>query len=124
MVPHKKDNSHTIQNIGMVAVLIAVLFGVTQMMDTVRDVDRLVVYIDSQKDHLKEIDDHILEFKDIESGLLAHKDDDLEEFREVSKRQVLISDKLDKLEEGQKFLMKEIIKSNRQTSITKEVSQE
>jgi len=124
MVPHKKDNSHTIQNIGMVAVLIAVLFGVTQMMDTVRDVDRLVVYIDSQKDHLKEIDDHILEFKDIESGLLAHKDDDLEEFREVSERQVLISDKLDKLEEGQKFLMKEIIKSNRQTSITKEVSQE
>ena len=124
MVPHKKDNSHTIQNIGMVAVLIAVLFGVTQMMDTVRDVDRLVVYIDSQKDHLKEIDDHILEFKDIESGLLTHKDDDLEEFREVSKRQVLISDKLDKLEEGQKFLMKEIIKSNRQTSITKEVSQE
>ena len=124
MVPHKKDNSHTIQNIGMVAVLIAVLFGVTQMMDTVRDVDRLVGYIDSQKDHLKEIDDHILEFKDIESGLLAHKDDDLEEFREVSERQVLISDKLDKLEEGQKFLMKEIIKSNRQTSITKEVSQE
>ena len=124
MVPHKKDNSHTIQNIGMVAVLIAVLFGVTQMMDTVRDVDRLVVYIDSQKDHLKEIDDHILEFKDIESGLLAHKDDDLEEFREVSNRQVLISNKLDKLEEGQKFLMKEIIKSNRQTSITKEVSQE
>lgn len=124
MVPHKKDNSHTIQNIGMVAVLIAVLFGVTQMMDTVRDVDRLVVYIDSQKDHLKEIDDHILEFKDIESGLLTHKDDDLEEFREVSNRQVLISNKLDKLEEGQKFLMKEIIKSNRQTSITKEVSQE
>lgn len=124
MVPHKKDNSHTIQNIGMVAVLITVVLGVTQMMDTVRDVDRLVVYIDSQKDHLKEIDDHILEFKDIESGLLAHKDDDLEEFREVSKRQVLISEQLEKLEEGQKFLMKEIIKSNRQTSITKEVSQE
>jgi cell division protein FtsX len=124
MVPHKKDNSHTIQNIGMVAVLIAVLFGVTQMMDTVRDVDRLVVYIDSQKDHLDEIDAHIEEFKDIKSGLVAHEDDDLEEFREVSKRQVLISEQLKHLEEGQKFLMQEMIKINRQPSITKEVSQE
>ena len=98
-------NIGTIQTVVQVICVAAILFGITSMMDMIRDVERMVVYIEmSEKTNS--------EFKNRLDQIETRNKQDAEYnklFDEMVITQQTLNNKLDKLDDGMKFLMKQII---------------
>ena len=98
-------NIGTIQTVVQVICVAAILFGITSMMDMIRDVERMVVYIEmSEKTNS--------EFKNRLDQIETRNKQDAEYnklFDEMVVTQQTLNNKLDKLDDGMKFLMQQII---------------
>ena len=98
-------NIGTIQTVVQVICVAAILFGITSMMDMIRDVERMVVYIEmSEKTNS--------EFKNRLDQIETRNKQDAEYnklFDQMVVTQQTLNNKLDKLDDGMKFLMKQII---------------
>lgn len=101
-------NIGTIQTVVQVICVAAILFGITSMMDMIRDVERMVVYIEmSEKTNS--------EFKNRLDQIETRNKQDAEYnklFDEMVITQQTLNTKLDKLDDGMKFLMQQIIEKD------------
>ena len=101
-------NIGTIQTVVQVICVAAILFGITSMMDMIRDVERMVVYIEmSEKTNS--------EFKNRLDQIESRNKQDAEYnklFDEMVVTQQTLNNKLDKLDDGMKFLMQQIIEKD------------
>lgn len=101
----KQVNNNTIQTVVQVICVAAILFGITSMMDMIRDVERMVVYIEMSE---KTNSEFAARLEQIE---MRNKQD--AEYNKLFDGMVItqqsLNGKLDKLDDGMKFLMKQII---------------
>jgi len=101
----KQVNNNTIQTVVQVICVAAILFGITSMMDMIRDVERMVVYIEMSE---KTNSEFAARLEQIE---MRNKQD--AEYNKLFDGMVItqqsLNEKLDKLDDGMKFLMKQII---------------
>ena len=98
-------NIGTIQTVVQVICVAAILFGITSMMDMIRDVERMVVYIEMSEKTNSEFTERLEKIEtrnkqDAEYNKL---------FDQMVVTQQTLNNKLDKLDDGMKFLMKQII---------------
>lgn len=101
-------NIGTIQTVVQVICVAAILFGITSMMDMIRDVERMVVYIEMSEKTNSEFNNRLLQVEtrnkqDAEYNKL---------FDEMVITQQTLNNKLDKLDDGMKFLMKHMIEKD------------
>lgn len=101
----KQVNNNTIQTVVQVICVAAILFGITSMMDMIRDVERMVVYIEMSEKTNSEFEARLEQIE------MRNKQD--AEYNKLFDGMVItqqsLNGKLDKLDDGMKFLMKQII---------------
>lgn len=101
----KQVNNNTIQTVVQVICVAAIIFGITSMMDMIRDVERMVVYIEMSEKTNSEFEARLGQIE------LRNKQD--AEYNKLFDGMVVtqqsLNEKLDKLDDGMKFLMKQII---------------
>lgn len=101
----KQVNNNTIQTVVQVICVAAILFGITSMMDMIRDVERMVVYIEMSEKTNSEFEARLEQIE------MRNKQD--AEYNKLFDGMVItqqsLNEKLDKLDDGMKFLMKQII---------------
>ena len=118
MVHYQKNN--TIQTVAMVGVLLCVVFGVIAIMDTIRDVERMVTFIE----RIDERD------KNIESRLIIaeqRNDEDADYNEMIDENRKLLSEIKIQLSNQQKqiqFLVEQVIKNGKNSSRDGPVIQE
>ena len=118
MVHYQKNN--TIQTVAMVGVLLCVVFGVIAIMDTIRDVERMVTFIEriDKRD------------ANIESRLIIaeqRNDEDADYNEMIDENRKLISEIKIQLSNQQKqiqFLVEQVIKNGKNSSRDGPVIQE
>ncbi|MBT6073113.1 MAG: hypothetical protein HOH07_06665 [Euryarchaeota archaeon] len=101
-------NIGTIQTVVQVICVAAIIFGITSMMDMIRDVERMVVYIEMSEKTNSEFNNRLLQIE-------ARNKQDAEYnklFDEMVITQKTLNTKLDKLDDGMKFLMQQIIEKD------------
>lgn len=98
-------NIGTIQTVVQVICVAAILFGITSMMDMIRDVERMVVYIEMSEKTNKEFNNRL--------ELIETRNRQDAEYNKLFDGMVItqqsLNEKLDKLDDGVQFLMKQII---------------
>lgn len=101
----KQVNNNTIQTVVQVICVAAIIFGITSMMDMIRDVERMVVYIEMSEKTNSEFEARLEQIE------MRNKQD--AEYNKLFDGMVItqqsLNEKLDKLDDGMKFLMKQII---------------
>ena len=98
-------NIGTIQTVVQVICVAAILFGITSMMDMIRDVERMVVYIEMSEKTNSEFTERLEKIEtrnkqDAEYNKL---------FDQMVITQETLNQKINKVDDGLKFLMKQII---------------
>lgn len=110
MIHHKQNN--TIQTVAMVGILACVVFGIVAIMDTIRDVERMVTFIER-------IDKRDV---DIESRLIiaeTRNDEDADYNKMIDENRVLLKNIEKKIDDQQKqiqFLVETVIKNGKDTA--------
>ena len=113
------SRDHIIQNIGSIIIFVAVVYGITVMMDMVRDTSRISNYIEMDLKRVERIEQHIVEQKkwqlDHEAEVAARLESiekRNEEDAEFNSLFLKMSGKLDTLEDHIKLLMKQLTKGS------------
>tara|TARA_Y100000758_G_scaffold292015_1_gene246852 strand:+ start:1521 stop:1868 length:348 start_codon:yes stop_codon:yes gene_type:complete len=113
------SRDHIIQNIGSIIIFIAVVYGITVMMDMVRDTGRISHYIEADLQRVERIESHIAAQKVWQSEheeRIASRLESIEqrnkEDAEFNQLFLKMSGKLDTLEEHIKLLMKQLTKDS------------
>lgn len=118
MVHHQKNN--TVQTVAMVGVLICVVFGVIAIMDTIRDVERMVTFIERVDARDDNLDARLLE-----AERRNVEDADYNEMFEENRK--LLADIKIQLSDQQKqiqFLMETVIQNGKDSARDGPVIQE
>ena len=118
MVHHQKNN--TVQTVAMVGVLLCVVFGVIAIMDTIRDVERMVTFIERVDARNANIDTRLLE-----AERRNVEDADYNEMFEENRK--LLADIKIQLSDQQKqiqFLMETVIQNGKDSARDGPVIQE
>tara|TARA_B110000495_G_C22915660_1_gene534844 strand:- start:583 stop:966 length:384 start_codon:yes stop_codon:yes gene_type:complete len=118
MVHHQKNN--TVQTVAMVGVLLCVVFGVIAIMDTIRDVERMVTFIERVDARDDNLDARLLE-----AERRNVEDADYNEMFEENRK--LLADIKIQLSDQQKqiqFLMETVIQNGKDSARDGPVIQE
>ena len=113
------SRDHIIQNIGSIIIFAAVVYGITVMMDMVRDTSRISSYIEMDLKRVERIEQHIAEQKEWQAehektmaARLESIEKRNEEDAEFNELFLKMSGKLDTLENHIKLLMTQLTKGS------------
>ena len=113
------SRDHIIQNIGSIIIFAAVVYGITVMMDMVRDTSRISSYIEMDLKRVERIEQHIVEQKKWQAEYEEKMEERLasiekrnEEDAEFNSLFLKMEGKLDTLENHIKLLMKQLTKGS------------
>ena len=118
MVHHQKNN--TIQTVAMVGVLLCVVFGVIAIMDTIRDVERMVTFIERIDKRDAKIESRLI--------IAEQRNDEDADYNEmIDENRQLLSEIKVQLSNQQKqiqFLVEQVIKNGKDAARDGPVIQE
>ena len=113
------SRDHIIQNIGSIIIFVAVVYGITVMMDMVRETSRRTSYIEMDLKRVERIEQHIVEqkkwqteYEEKMNARLESIEKRNEEDAEFNELFLKMSGKLDTLENHIKLLMKQLTKGS------------
>jgi len=113
------SRDHIIQNIGSIIIFVAVVYGITVMMDMVRETSRISTYIEMDLERVESIEKTLkaqktwLEnYETKTEGRLEKIEKRNEEDAEINTLVLKMSGKLDTLEDQIKLLMKQLTKGS------------
>ena len=113
------SRDHIIQNIGSIIIFVAVVYGITVMMDMVRETSRISTYIESDLKRVESIEKTLEAqatwLEDYETKTeerLGKIEKRNEEDAEINEVVLKMSGKLDTLEDQIKLLMKQLTKGS------------